>query len=87
MIVLSGKRYKLGLADVYTRGMSVQKIMGPRERLPCVCDAFYRVSKDSEGSGLGLSIVKATIRGAGRKDTDRKYSRAGEYIQFYSTEG
>jgi PAS domain S-box-containing protein len=31
------------------------------EDLPYIFDAFYRVRRDSEGSGLGLSIVKAII--------------------------
>jgi two-component system phosphate regulon sensor histidine kinase PhoR len=31
------------------------------EHLPYIFDAFYRVSRDSEGSGLGLSIAKKVI--------------------------
>jgi two-component system phosphate regulon sensor histidine kinase PhoR len=31
------------------------------ENLPYIFDAFYRVSRDSEGSGLGLSIAKEII--------------------------
>jgi PAS domain S-box-containing protein len=31
------------------------------EHLPYIFDAFYRVSRDSEGSGLGLSIAKTIV--------------------------
>jgi signal transduction histidine kinase len=37
------------------------------EHLPYVFDAFYRVRRDSEGSGLGLSIAKAIIEAHGGK--------------------
>lgn len=37
------------------------------EHIPYVFDAFYRVSRDSEGSGLGLSIAKAIIEAHGGK--------------------
>ena len=39
----------------------------PTENLPYIFDAFYRVSRDSEGSGLGLSIAKAIIEAHGGK--------------------
>jgi len=31
------------------------------EHLPYIFDAFYRVSRDSGGSGLGLSIAKTIV--------------------------
>jgi signal transduction histidine kinase len=31
------------------------------EHLPYLFDAFYRVSRDTKGSGLGLSIAKTII--------------------------
>jgi two-component system phosphate regulon sensor histidine kinase PhoR len=37
------------------------------EYLPYVFDAFYRIRRDSEGSGLGLSIAKAIIEAHGGK--------------------
>ena len=37
------------------------------EHLPYIFDAFYRVSRDSMGSGLGLSIAKAIIEAHGGK--------------------
>jgi two-component system, OmpR family, phosphate regulon sensor histidine kinase PhoR len=39
----------------------------PAENLPYIFDAFYRVSRDSMGSGLGLSIAKAIIEAHGGK--------------------
>jgi PAS domain S-box-containing protein len=33
----------------------------PEDKLPYIFDAFYRVSRDSEGSGLGLFITKSII--------------------------
>ena len=36
--------------------------IGIREQdMPCVFDAFCRVDRDSEGSGLGLSIARGII--------------------------
>jgi two-component system, OmpR family, phosphate regulon sensor histidine kinase PhoR len=37
------------------------------EHLPYIFDAFYRVSRDAMGSGLGLSIAKAIIEAHGGK--------------------
>jgi two-component system phosphate regulon sensor histidine kinase PhoR len=39
----------------------------PAENLPYIFDAFYRVNRDSKGSGLGLSIAKAIIEAHGGK--------------------
>jgi len=33
----------------------------PEDKLPYIFDAFYRISRDSKGSGLGLFIVKTII--------------------------
>jgi two-component system phosphate regulon sensor histidine kinase PhoR len=38
-----------------------------REHLPHVFEAFYKVSADSKGSGLGLSIVKKIVEAHGGK--------------------
>ena len=35
----------------------------PEDRVPHIFEAFYRVSRDSKGSGLGLSIAKTIIEG------------------------
>ena len=35
----------------------------PKDRVPHIFEAFYRVSRDSKGSGLGLSIAKTIIEG------------------------
>jgi two-component system phosphate regulon sensor histidine kinase PhoR len=37
----------------------------PEEHLPCIFDAFYRVSRDSRGSGLGLSIARTIVEAHG----------------------
>ena len=37
----------------------------PDDKLPYIFDAFYRVSRDSKGSGLGLFIVKTIIEAHG----------------------
>ena len=37
----------------------------PEEHLPYIFDAFYRVGRDSRGSGLGLSIAKTIIEAHG----------------------
>jgi signal transduction histidine kinase len=33
----------------------------PEDHLPYIFDPFYRVTRDSKGSGLGLSIVKKIV--------------------------
>lgn len=37
----------------------------PEEHIPHIFDAFYRVSRDAKGSGLGLSIAKRTVEANG----------------------
>jgi PAS domain S-box-containing protein len=37
----------------------------PEDRLPYIFDAFYRVSRDTKGSGLGLFIAKTIIEAHG----------------------
>ena len=38
-----------------------------REHLPHIFDTFYKVNTDSQGSGLGLSIVKKIVEAHGGK--------------------
>ncbi len=37
----------------------------PEDKLPYVFDAFYRISRDTKGSGLGLFIVKTIVEAHG----------------------
>jgi PAS domain S-box-containing protein len=39
----------------------------PEDKLPYIFDAFYRISRDTKGSGLGLFIVKTIIEAHGGK--------------------
>jgi PAS domain S-box-containing protein len=52
------------------------------EHLPYIFDAFYRVSRDSEGSGLGLSIAKAIIDAHGGKIWVNSTSGEGSIFSF-----
>ena len=44
------------LVEVLDTGIGIHD-----QDIPCVFDAFCRVNRDVEGSGLGLSIAKAII--------------------------
>jgi signal transduction histidine kinase len=50
------KRYNDVLIQVTDTGTGI-----PENHLPYIFDAFYRVTRDSRGSGLGLSIVKSIV--------------------------
>jgi len=50
------------LVQIKDTGIGISK-----ENLPHVFDAFYRVNYDSQGSGLGLSIVKKIVEAHGGK--------------------
>jgi two-component system, OmpR family, phosphate regulon sensor histidine kinase PhoR len=52
------------------------------EHLPYIFDAFYRVSRDSEGSGLGLSIAKAIIEAHGGKIWVKSQMGKGSTFSF-----
>lgn len=54
----------------------------PEEHLPYIFDAFYRVSRDSMGSGLGLSIAKAMIEAHGGKIWAKSVSGKGSTFSF-----
>jgi two-component system phosphate regulon sensor histidine kinase PhoR len=52
------------------------------EHLPYIFDAFYRVSRDSEGSGLGLSIAKAITEAHGGKIWVKSVPGRGSTFHF-----
>jgi len=52
------------------------------ENIPYIFDAFYRVSRDSEGSGLGLSIAKAIIEAHGGKIWVKSQMGKGSTFSF-----
>jgi two-component system phosphate regulon sensor histidine kinase PhoR len=57
------------------------------EHLLYVFDAFYRVSRDSEGSGLGLSIAKAIIEAHGGKIWVKSTPGEGSTFSFTLPKG
>ncbi len=54
----------------------------PENHLPYIFDAFYRVSRDSKGSGLGLSIVKTIIDAHGGRIWVESASGKGTAMNF-----
>jgi len=52
------------------------------EHLPYIFDAFYRVSRDTRGSGLGLSIAKTIIDAHGGKIWARSSPGKGSIFNF-----
>jgi two-component system phosphate regulon sensor histidine kinase PhoR len=57
------------------------------EHLPYIFDAFYRVSRDSGGSGLGLSIAKAIIEAHGGKIWVKSIPGKGNTFSFTLPKG
>ncbi|MEJ2032141.1 MAG: PAS domain-containing sensor histidine kinase [Deltaproteobacteria bacterium] len=54
----------------------------PQERLPFVFDAFYRVSKDTKGSGLGLAVAKSIVKAHGGKIWIESTPNRGTTVSF-----
>jgi len=52
------------------------------EHLPYIFDAFYRVSRDAMGSGLGLSIAKAIVEAHGGKIWVKSVPGKGSEFSF-----
>ena len=55
----------------------------PQESIPFLWDKFYKVDKahtrDYGGSGIGLSIVKATVESMGQKYGVKNYDNGVEF--------
>jgi two-component system phosphate regulon sensor histidine kinase PhoR len=57
------------------------------EHLPYIFDAFYRVSRDSGGSGLGLSIAKTIVEAHGGKIWAESIPGKGSTFSFTLPKG
>lgn len=54
----------------------------PEEHIPFIFDAFYRVSRDAGGSGLGLSITKTIVEAHGGKIWVESTPKVGSTFYF-----
>ncbi len=54
----------------------------PSDKLTCVFDAFFRVSRDQKGSGLGLSIAKTIVEAHGGKIWTESTPGKGSIFSF-----
>jgi PAS domain S-box-containing protein len=70
------------LAQVIDEGVGISE-----EHLPYIFDAFYRVSRDTEGSGLGLSIAKEIIEAHGGKIWAKSAPEKGSTFSFTLPKG
>jgi len=60
IVITIGDRNNYLVVGIQDTGIGI-----PKEHLPFIFDAFYRVSKDSKGSGLGLFIAKTIVESHG----------------------
>jgi PAS domain S-box-containing protein len=54
----------------------------PEDQMPYIFDAFFRVSRDSKSSGLGLAIAKTIIEGHGGRIWAKNVSPTGSVFSF-----
>jgi signal transduction histidine kinase len=54
----------------------------PEDKLPYIFDAFYRISRDTKGSGLGLFIVKTIIEAHGGRIWMESMTGKGSTFSF-----
>jgi two-component system phosphate regulon sensor histidine kinase PhoR len=54
----------------------------PEDKLPYIFDAFYRISRDSKGSGLGLFIAKTIIEAHGGRTWVESAAGKGSTFSF-----
>lgn len=65
------------LIEVSDEGIGIAE-----EHLPFIFDAFYRVSRDSKGSGLGLSIAKTIVEAHGGRIWVESSPERGSTFRF-----
>jgi len=75
LVSIEADRLSVSVSDT---GVGISK-----EHLPFIFDAFYRVSKDSKGSGLGLFIAKTIVEAHGGSIRVKSSPAVGSTFTFW----